>query len=153
MKKFQIFEQSEIDSIVNKANVCTLALIDDGKPYCIPMNFGYSDGILYLHGAPTGRKIDALKKNPDVCVSFYTDEAMNIRHENVACSYSMKFKSVLMHGTVAFVEDNDEKARILNIVMKNYSGRDDFSYNKPALEGVCIFYLKPIEITAYKRGY
>jgi len=153
MKKFQIFEQGEINSIIEKASVCTLSMIHHGKPYCVPMNFGYFDGILYLHGAPSGRKIEALIENPDVCVSFYADEDLNIRHENVACSYSMKFKSVLMHGSIVFVNENDEKVRILNIVMKNYCGRDDFSYNKPALDGVCIFYLKPNEITAFKRGY
>jgi uncharacterized protein len=153
MKKFEIKLQSEIDGIINNSTVCTLSLIDRNKPYCVPMNFGYDNGVIYLHGAPVGRKIEALKKNPEVCISFYTDEAMNIRDENVACSYSMKFKSVLAHGAVVFVEDNDEKARILNIVMKNYSGRDDFKYNKPALDGVCIFYVKPVEMTAFKRGY
>jgi nitroimidazol reductase NimA-like FMN-containing flavoprotein (pyridoxamine 5'-phosphate oxidase superfamily) len=153
MKKFEITERVGIDEIINGAQVCTMSLIDNNKPYCVPMNFGYHDGIIYLHGAPFGRKIDALRQNPDVCISFYTDEAMNIRHVNVACSYSMKFKSVLVHGSVVFVDDNDEKARILNIVMKNYSGRDDFTYNKPALEGVCVFYVKPVEVTAFKRGY
>lgn len=153
MKKFEITSREEIDEIINKCTVCSLAMVDNGKPYCVPMNFGYSDGIIYLHGAPFGRKIDVLKNNPDVCISFYSDEILNVRHESVACSYSMKFKSVLAHGQVVFVQDLDEKARILNIVMKNYSGRDDFSYSKPALEGVCIFYVKPIEITAFKRGY
>jgi hypothetical protein len=65
----------------------------------------------------------------------------------------MKFKSVLMHGKVKFVEDNDEKARILNIIMKKYSGRDDFNYSKPALDNVTVFYIKPTEVTAFKRGY
>lgn len=153
MKKFEITEQSEIDEIIHNARVCSLAMIDDGKPFCVPMNFGYHDGIIYLHGAAFGRKIDALKLNPDVCISFHTDEALNIRHENVACSYSMKFKSVLAHGKVIFVTDNDEKARILNIVMKNYSGRDDFKYSKPALDGVGVFFVKPEELTAFNRGY
>ncbi len=153
MKKHQITENNEIDEIINKAGVCTLSLIDNGKPYCVPMNFGYHDGIIYLHGASFGRKIDALLINPNVCISFYIDEALNVRHENVACSYSMKYKSVLAHGSIVYVEDLDEKAKILNIVMKNYCGRDDFKYSNPALKGVHIFYLKPIEITAFKRGY
>lgn len=153
MKKFELTSREEIDEIIKSCSVCSLAMVDDGMPYCVPMNFGYDDGIIYLHGAPFGRKIDVLKNNPDVCISFYSDEELNVRHENVACSYSMRFKSVLAHGSVVFVNDLDEKARILNVVMKNYCGRDDFSYSKPALEGVCIFYVKPIEISAFKRGY
>ena len=117
------------------------------------MNFGYVDGIFYFHGAPFGKKIDALKINPNICVSFYSDAELNVRHEDVACSYSMKFKSVLAHGEIEFVDDNEEKARILNIVMKNYCGRDNFTYSKPSLDNVSVFYLVPKSITAFKRGY
>jgi len=153
MKKIEITELSEIELIINSSDVCTLSLIDNGKPYCVPMNFGYNDGIIYFHGAPFGRKIDALNINPDVCVSFYSGEELNVRHENVACSYSMRYKSVLAHGKIVFVDNPDEKSRILNIVMKQYSGRDDFKYSKPALENVNVFYLKPDNFEAFKRGY
>ncbi|MBN2776672.1 MAG: pyridoxamine 5'-phosphate oxidase family protein [Bacteroidales bacterium] len=153
MKKFEINQQEEIDEIVHSVDTCTLAMVDDGLPYCVPMNFGYEQGILYFHGAPFGRKIDVLNKNPEVCVSFYSDEVLNVRHKDVACSYSMKFKSVLFHGKVVFIDDNDEKERVLNIVMKKFSGRDDFKYSKPALDNVNVFYLKPEKITAFKRGY
>ncbi len=153
MKKIEITELPEIELIINSSDVCTLSLIDNGKPYCVPMNFGYNDGIIYFHGAPFGRKIDALNINPDVCVSFYSGEELNVRHENVACSYSMRYKSVLAHGKIVFVDNPDEKSRILNIVMKQYSGRDDFKYSKPALENVNVFYLKPDNFEAFKRGY
>ncbi len=153
MKKFEIQSVEEIKSILDSTDACTLSMVDGDKPYCVPMNFGYADGKVYFHGAPFGRKLEILKKNPHVCISFYSDQSLHIRHENVACSYSMKFKSVLMHGKVQFVEDNDEKARILNIVMKKYSGRDDFCYSKPALDNVNVFYVEPTEVTAFKRGY
>ncbi|HNQ66972.1 MAG TPA: pyridoxamine 5'-phosphate oxidase family protein [Bacteroidales bacterium] len=153
MKKFLITDLQEIEKIITNAKVCSLAMISENKPYCVPMNFGYDDGIIYLHGAPEGKKFNALKENPDVCISFYTDEALNIVHENVACSYSMKYKSVVASGSVVFVDEIEEKVRILNIIMKNYSGRDNFTYSKPALQNVSVFYLKPNELTAYKRGY
>jgi len=153
MKKFQIYNREEIDKIINNVDTCTLSMVDLNKPYAVPMNFGYSDGIVYFHGAPIGKKIEILKQNPYVCVSFYSDQSLHIRHENVACSYSMKFKSVLIHGKVTFVEENNEKSRILNIIMKKYSGRDDFDYSKPSLDNVNVFYVIPNEITAFKRGY
>lgn len=153
MKKFKISNLLEIENIIQNAKVCSLAMISDNKPYCVPMNFGYSDGIIYLHGAPEGKKYDSLKQNAEVCVSFYTDDSLHIVNEKVACSYSMKYKSVLAQGKIEFVNDVEEKARILNIIMRNYSGRDNFEYSKPALENVCVFYLKPKDLTAYKRGY
>jgi len=153
MKKIQITGHDEIAAIINAAHTCTLSMVDDGKPYCVPMNFTYENGIIYFHGAPFGRKIDILNNNSLVCVSFFSDELLNIRHKDVACSYSMKFKSVLCEGKVVFVDDNAEKEKVLNMVMKKYSGRDDFKYSKPALDNVNVFYLNPDVVTAFKRGY
>jgi nitroimidazol reductase NimA-like FMN-containing flavoprotein (pyridoxamine 5'-phosphate oxidase superfamily) len=129
-----------------------VAMVDmNGKPYVLPFNFGYKDGRLYIHSGPEGKKIDIWKKNPEVCVSFSSDYKMNVRHEDVACSYSMKYKSVLIHGTVKFIDDLDEKARVLNIIMEKYSGRADFTYGKPALVNVAVFEIEPnkIESRAY----
>jgi nitroimidazol reductase NimA-like FMN-containing flavoprotein (pyridoxamine 5'-phosphate oxidase superfamily) len=153
MKKFEITNIDEIKSIIDSTDVCNLAMVDEGIPYTIPMNFGYENGVIYFHGAPFGKKIEILNREPKVCVSFFSDEILNVRHKDVACSYSMKFKSVLAHGEVTFVQENDEKVRILNIIMSKYSGRDDFKYSKPALDNVSVFYLNPVDITAFKRGF
>ncbi len=144
--------QSEVDQIINSCEACMVAMVDlTGKPYVLPFNFGYKDGRLYIHSGPEGKKIDIWKINPDVCVSFSSEYKMNIRHEDVACSYSMKYKSVLIHGTVKFIDDLDEKARVLNVIMEKYSGRADFNYGKPALANVAVFEieLNKIESRAY----
>lgn len=153
MKKFEITEITEIEKIIKESQVCNVSMNNNGEPYVIPMNFGYKDGIIYFHSAPNGKKIDLLKNDPSVCVSFYIGADLNVRHENVACSYSMKFKSVLAHGKIEFVEDIDKKKQMMNIIMKHYSGRDDFEYSNPAINNVCIFFLEPKTITAYNRGY
>jgi len=132
--------QNEIDEIINSCDACMVAMVDlQGNPYVLPFNFGYTGGKLYIHSGPEGKKIDIWKSNPKVCVSFSSNYEMNIRHENVACSYSMKYKSVLVYGKVVSVPDLDEKARILNVIMQKYSGRNDFTYGKPALENVAVF--------------
>lgn len=152
MKPRTNLSQKEIDEIINNCDVCTVGMVDlDGSPYVLPFNFGYKDGKLYLHSGPEGKKIDVWKKNPQVCVSFSTDYEMNIRHENVACSYSMKYKSVLIHGGIVQVQDLDCKAIILNIIMEKYSGRSDFSYSRPALENVSVFEIKTEKIES--RNY
>ncbi len=153
MKKVEITNNKEINDLLKNIRVCNLAMVDIGRPYVVPMNFGYKDEIFYFHGAPFGRKIEVLKTNPDVCVSFFCDEKLNIRTESVACSYSMKYKSILAFGTVVFVDDIIEKKRIMNIIMKHYTDRDDFDYNLPAITNVSIFYLKPDTIKAFRRGY
>ena len=144
--------QEEIDQIINSCEACVIGMIDiDGNPYVLPFNFGYKEGKLYIHSGPEGKKIDIWKENPKVCVSFSSDYKMNIRHDNVACSYSMKYRSVLIHGSIVQVENVDEKVRILNIIMEKYSGRADFTYGKPALENVSVFeiVINSVESRAY----
>lgn len=140
MKPRTNLPKSEIDEIINSCQACMVAMVDlEGKPYVLPFNYGYEEGRLYIHSGPEGKKIDIWKQNPSVCVSFSSDYKMNIRHETVACSYSMKYRSVLLHGKVKSVSELDEKARILNVIMKKYSGRNDFSYGQPALKNVAVF--------------
>lgn len=153
MKKFEITSQSEIETIIRSVDVCCLAMSVSDEPYVIPMNFGYNNGIIYFHSAPTGKKYEILKNNTKVCVSFYANEELYFRNEDVACSYSMKYKSVIAKGEVVFVDNIEEKKRIMNIIMKHYTGKEDYDYNHPAINNVFVFYLKPDEITAYKRGY
>ncbi len=153
MKKMEIIDKNEIYELISEIKVCNLAMVDNGKPYVLPMNFGFRDGIFYFHGASFGRKVNILETNPNVCVSLFCDEKLNVRTEGVACSYSMKYKSILASGKIVFIDEISEKKRIMNFIMKHYTGRDDFDYNLPAIKNVNIFYLNPDEITAFRRGY
>lgn len=153
MNKTKISRLQEVYEILENTQVCTLAMIDEEEPYAVPMNFGVDNGYIYFHGAAFGRKIDILQRNPLVTAVFYSDAVLHVRHEQVACSYSMKFKSVIVNGSIQFVDDPDEKQGALNSVMKKFSDRGSFKYNAPALHNVNVFKLKIEKFTAFKRGY
>jgi hypothetical protein len=93
------------------------------------------EGNIYLHSAQEGRKIDILKAHPDVCVCFTSDYELRWQSEEVACSYSMKYRSMRAYGKVEFIEDTDAKIEALNIVMQKYTGKD-FEYSAPSLREV-----------------
>ncbi|MCF8369960.1 MAG: pyridoxamine 5'-phosphate oxidase family protein [Bacteroidales bacterium] len=153
MKSRIITLQEEIERIIKKCDVCNLAMItNDLKPYVIPMNFGYSKGEIFFHCSSSGKKIDVLKKNNQVSVSFSTDHDLKWQSENVACSYSMRYKSVLAHGIVEFVEDYDEKIEALNHIMQNYTRRN-FNYNKPAVVDIAIFKVVVEKFEGRALGY
>jgi uncharacterized protein len=153
MKNRTITLDSEIESIIRKCDACNVAMTDtDQKPYVVPMNFGYGDGFIYLHSSQKGRKIDILRQNNLVCVSFSTDHQLRWQNEGVACSYGMKYRSVLAHGHVEFIEDYDEKVKGLNIIMSQYSGRE-FKYNAPAVNDVCVFRVVVEKLEGRAYGY
>ena len=153
MKNKKINTRQEMEAIIRKCQVCNLAMVDtEGKPYVIPMNFGYQDGVLYFHGSAKGKKADVLKNRPDVCVSFSTDHELRYVNEEVACSWSMRYRSVIAYGIAEFVEAPQEKKKCLDIIMANYASRE-FSYSEPAVRDVMVFRVKVDQLDGRTYGY
>jgi len=143
----------EIERIIAKCSYCSLAMVDAAnKPYVINMNFGYRDKTVYFHCAPTGKKIDILKNNPHVSVGFSCDHELRFQNSDVACSYSMKYRSVLGSGEVEFVTDTREKVDALDCIMRQYT-ESDYRYSDPAIENVCVFKVKLDTIEGRAYGY
>lgn len=154
MKNRKISLVAAMEDIIARCSFCSMGMVDkDNKPYVLHMNFGYQDGVLYLHSAPKGKKIDVLQNNNNVCLAFSTDHLLEHQNADVACSYSMKYRSVLVFGKTEFIDDLSEKRRILNIIMKQYTGRDDYEYSDPAAKSVtvCKVVIEKMEGRAY--GY
>lgn len=146
------YDKFEIKQIIDKCDSCFLAMVDqEGKPYLLPFNFGYEDDTIYLHSDPKGKKIDILKNNPDVCVAFSTDHKLFFRHETVACSYGMDYRSVLAYGKVIFIDDYDEKMKVLNIIMRKYTDKE-FSFNAPAVNNVAVYKVEISKIEGKVSG-
>ena len=77
-KDREVKDYDEIIDILSRCKILHLALTSEGKPYSVPLNFGYvleEDAdtkklSLYFHCAPEGKKLDAIKENPEL--SFQT---------------------------------------------------------------------------------
>jgi len=92
----EITDIAEIEAVINRADVCRIALADGNIPYIVTMNFGYSGGHhrkLYFHCAREGRKLDMIRKNNYAC--FEMDIDHQIVKSDKACDLSMKYKSVV----------------------------------------------------------
>ena len=144
---------TKINQIIDLCEVCYVSMVDENNmPYVLPFNFGYENGVIYLHSAKTGKKIKILKAKPNVCIVFSTGHQIRFQHPDVACSYMMKYRSVQAFGEVEFIDDYDEKVKILNMVMKKYTGKD-FKYSKPSVDEVETFIVKVSQISGKEFGY
>lgn len=152
MKTVKIEEQDYIEEIISRSDICYVGMVDNqNKPYVIPMNFGYREGVIYLHSGPTGHSIDILEQNNNVCITFSIDHELVFQHPKVACSYRMKAKSVICHGKVQFIENLDDKREALNIIMSHYSD-STFEYSEPAVKNVKIWEIPIDTISAKEYG-
>ena len=117
-----ITDQAELNDIIRRCQVCRLALAVDNEPYLLPVSFGFDGEAIYLHTALEGRKIGFFERNPRVCFGFETDVTLRT-HAEEACRWSMNFVSVVGYGRIAELVSEADKARGLNLIMEQYSGR------------------------------
>ena len=120
-KDREITDRSWQEQVLNEAMVLELGMVDDsGRPYIVPLGFGYEDGTIYLHGAPEGLKNDILAANPHVCFQAFV--GAEIVRSDVGSGFSMRYRSVTGFGTVRTLTDLPEKNRALEVLMKHYDG-------------------------------
>lgn len=164
MKTITVTDPLQVEEIIRKCSYCTVSIIDlEGNPYAIPMNFAYQDGVIYLHSGAEGGKIEMVTRHPQVCITFCEGHELVYMHRQVACSYSMKSRSVVCRGKVRFIEEMDEKRQVLDILMKQYT-ENECGYAEPAVRSVKVwevrvekltcrsFGLRPSEIAATKES-
>lgn len=152
MKTIELNEQEASLKVISQSDICYVGMVDkDNTPYVIPMNFGYQEGVLYLHSGPTGSCIDILNVNSAVCITFSIDHELVFQHPKVACSYRMKAKSAICRGKVLFIEDMEQKREALNIIMRHYSDKT-FEYSDPAVSNVKIWKVPIESMTAREYG-
>jgi len=121
----EIKDPAELEDVIRRAEVCRLAMVDDGEPYIVPMNFGYRDGRFYFHCAREGRKLDVLRKNPKVCFELETDVHM-VKGEK-ACHWSTSYESGIGWGSASILLDEKEVREGLEVLMSHYiEGPHDF---------------------------
>lgn len=144
----EITNRREIDSILSKAIVCRISIIDHETPYIVPMNFGYKDDILYLHSAPEGKKIDLLKRNPRVC--FEVESDLEIINTGIPCKWSMNYISVIGYGKAKFITDIEQKQKALHIIIDHYTPGSSYIFPEKNLKEVTVIKIEISEMTAKK---
>jgi nitroimidazol reductase NimA-like FMN-containing flavoprotein (pyridoxamine 5'-phosphate oxidase superfamily) len=121
----EIKDRGMIDDLMKRAVVCHLGMVDGDEPYIVPMNFGYDGKSLFFHCAKEGRKIDILRRNDKVC--FEVDLDTEVVKGDVACKWSMRYRSVEGVGRAVMVHDAEGKRHGLNLIMSHYS-KGPFEY-------------------------
>ena len=126
-KDREVTDREAVRAILDKAKILHLAMIDNGRPYVVPLHYGYSlddDGLtLYLHSAKEGRKLDVLRKNDRVAFVLETDVSL-VSGGDLPCKYGAAYASVMGEGRATILTDPVEKTDALTMLMKTQTGRN-----------------------------
>lgn len=102
----------------------------DGIPYITPVNYVCLNDSIYFHTGFKGRKISNIGENPRVC--FEISAPGNLYIAGKACGFSMRYWCILIEGKAEQISSLEEKADVLDALMKKYAGR--FEYSDPTDE-------------------
>jgi len=143
----------EIADVIKDGTTIQIAFIDNNEPYIVSMNFGYninSEQIrFYFHSAKKGRKIDCIENNPKVCFTIAINGELT--GGDKACDYGMNFRSVVGYGKIRIVEDLEEKKKGLNLIMKQYTGKDNWEYDTGIFDMTLVTCLEVTQITGKSK--
>jgi uncharacterized protein len=147
----EITDIHEFEDIINKADVCRIALANDNVPYIVSMNFGYDNQLMtfFFHCASEGRKLDMIRRNNHVCFE------LDIDHEIVkgkkGCDWGSKFTSIVGYGDIDIITEKNEKIAGLNSIMTHYGGIQHYEYDDKTVEQTTVLRLKISEMTGKKK--
>jgi nitroimidazol reductase NimA-like FMN-containing flavoprotein (pyridoxamine 5'-phosphate oxidase superfamily) len=138
----------EIEQFLTCARVGRIGImLENGQPYVVPVSYAYADGKIFFHTCNKGLKVNALKRNANVC--FEVDEAL---------SDTSMFKSVIAYGTAEIINDEAKMIPYLQKLIDKYRVSESFDkyMSEPGrnrekeLEAVRICVITPKKITGKK---
>ena len=98
-------------ALIDRCTHGVLALsTGEEAPYCLPLSLVRVGDCLYFHCAREGRKIQLLRRDPRVCVTFVGEDAPTFE---APANYTTLFQSAIVTGTASEVLDREEKIAAL----------------------------------------
>lgn len=149
----EVKDEEKIREILEHAQVVHIGMVEDGRPYVVPMHYGYlyENGVLtlYTHGAKEGRKSNVIEKNSQVFIEIETD-VVDVSGGDIPCNYGSSYASIMGDGEAEIVTDIAKKTEALQILMRTQTKRE-FVITEQMAENVQVFRIVVPHITAKCR--
>ncbi len=115
-RKEQLLSQAETIAILKKGSCGVLGVSgDDEYPYAVPISYVYMDGKLFFHGAPSGHKIDGIRRNNKVSFCVIDQD------EVIQKSFTTHFRSAIVFGKARILTDDQERRMAMEALLEKYS--------------------------------
>ena len=106
--------------VMRKAPYITVSFTDaDGRAYGLPLSLASADGVNWnFHCALEGKKLDAIKAHPEVCLSAVTRCTPTVGP--LDGSFTLQYKSAVAFGRAELVTDDEEKVLGLRLISQRF---------------------------------
>ena len=114
-----IESREEIEEILKQETIGYLGLSTDGMPYVVPLNYGYIEGKIIFHSALTGKKLDYIRANPQVCFTVGRQSG-EVRRHGMGDPCHVDSDSVICYGEARVIENVEERKVALDMFNRCY---------------------------------
>ena len=138
-KEKAITDSQDLDAILDRQQICTLALSLDNEPYLVALDYLYDalSQSIYFHSARSGKKMDFWQANSRV----YGQVMEDLGYIAGECDHG--YRTVQFWGSVAFVTDLDQKTTILKQMIAKFESDT---------EAMNVRFLKPASLKSVMVG-
>lgn len=112
-------DKAQMEAILRSESIGHLALTHDGELYLVPLNYTYDSGRILFHCALTGRKLDMIRAQPNVCFEVCRQEGPPVEHHGRKCD--SPFVSVICWGAARVIDDLEERREVLQAFEIRYA--------------------------------
>ena len=116
----ELVDPVALDRILQASRMVFLALRDEPAPYVLPVCFGYEEGVLYVHSARAGTKIDLISRDP--MVGFSASTEMLVIPGDAPCRFTSRAESVVGTGRAEILVEEADRRHGLDLIMRHCAG-------------------------------
>jgi nitroimidazol reductase NimA-like FMN-containing flavoprotein (pyridoxamine 5'-phosphate oxidase superfamily) len=114
-----IYSREEIEHLLHDGTVGFLGLSRNDEPYTVPLNYAYVDGKIIFHCSLSGKKLDFIRANPNVCFCMVRQSnPIKKPIDDNPCHEDSE--SVICKGIARIIEDLHERQIALNAYNRCY---------------------------------
>ena len=118
-KEREVTDKAALESIIKETFYASLAMHTGEAPYLLPLNFGYTDGAIYMHSAREGQKLNVLRAaggSVPASAMFIAKASLLDKGKPSACNLSARYASVIATGTLTEVTAPAERLHGLRCI-------------------------------------
>jgi nitroimidazol reductase NimA-like FMN-containing flavoprotein (pyridoxamine 5'-phosphate oxidase superfamily) len=105
------YDRETVHAILGEAVVCHVGFVVEGRPVVLPHLYARLEEVLYLHCSTGARALHTARGDGlEVCVTVTLLDSLVLAR---SAFHAVNYRSVVMHGTAAVVEDLREKTAAL----------------------------------------
>jgi nitroimidazol reductase NimA-like FMN-containing flavoprotein (pyridoxamine 5'-phosphate oxidase superfamily) len=112
-----VYDREAVYQILDEAFLCHVGFVVDGQPFVIPTSYGRDGDVLYIHGSAASRMLRNLDQGLPVCVTVTLLDGLVLARS--VFNHSMNYRSVVILGTAALVDDPAEKLAALRAISEH----------------------------------